>query len=202
MPYEDHELTDETEADWISAVHNERERQIALGYDLEHDRKAGIEHLLTLALTYAGRGEQVQSAALIQAVLELMASPIQSNLVDHATRELEILGEDPWVIDGLINVVRAWADMGHSGGSHAFTLPVLVKLLNFEALTDLTDSPSEWLLVAEDMWQSRRNPAAFSNNGGKTYWLTTDGSNQRRIKKRYKSQRTSHVAPIAHGKKR
>lgn len=37
-----------------------------------------------------------------------------SLLVDHARRELALLGEDQFVIDGLCRVVQAFADMGHS----------------------------------------------------------------------------------------
>ncbi len=46
-----------------------------------------------------------------------------SNLVDHAKRELELLGEDPKFVEGYINVIKAFADMGHSGGSASVAMP-------------------------------------------------------------------------------
>lgn len=107
-----------------------------------------------------------------------------SNLVDHARRELELLGEtDPWIINGITNVVQAFADMGHSGGSASIAIPMINVLLNQENLTPLTNDPSEWEFHNAEMWpptgiwQNRRNSQAFSNDGGKTYWLISDTEN-------------------------
>lgn len=101
-----------------------------------------------------------------------------SNLVDHAKRELELLGEDPRVIDGYLKVIQAFADMGHSGGSASVAIPTIEALLLFKNLTPLTDNPDEWIQHSEDVWgasggiyQSKRNPEAFSKDGGKTYYL-------------------------------
>ena len=56
------------------------------------------------------------------------------------------------------------------------TLDIASRLMRYEPLTPLTDDPAEWWLHAgdgtaghPDLWQSRRDPAAFSNDGGKTY---------------------------------
>lgn len=105
-----------------------------------------------------------------------------SNLVDHAKRELELLGEEPETIEGYLKVVQAFDDMGHSGGSASVAIPVLSQLLQFKNLRPLTDDPKEWFLHdggygAENeynFWQNIRNSAAFSNDGGKTYYLVTD----------------------------
>lgn len=105
----------------------------------------------------------------------------QSNLVDHARRELKILGEDQQTIDGLVRVVKAFADMGHSGGSASIVIPMINKLLQFQNLTLLTDDPEEWNHIAAEVWgqengvwQSRRNPEAFSDDGGKTYHILSE----------------------------
>lgn len=105
----------------------------------------------------------------------------ESNLVTHARRELELLGEDQSTINDFLKVVQAWSDMGHSGGSHFACLSVLVELLNFRNLTPLTDAPDEWIHHTAEVWgepggvwQNVRNGAAFSNDGGKTYTLLSE----------------------------
>ncbi|WP_432846010.1 hypothetical protein ACQPXB_36055 [Amycolatopsis sp. CA-161197] len=102
-----------------------------------------------------------------------------SNLVEHARTELQLLGEDPVYSASLVAAVAAFASFGHSGGSSACAREQLHALLAFQPLTPLTNDPDEWCDVADHgpgtaLWQNRRNPAAFSNDGGKHFWLTTD----------------------------
>lgn len=102
-----------------------------------------------------------------------------SNLVDHARRELALIGEEPWLTDGLCKVVAAFAEMGHSGSTAARSAAVLDKLLRFEPLSPLTDDPAEWMDRAKEMggnpfWQSARDPRAMSTDGGKTYTLVDE----------------------------
>ena len=107
-----------------------------------------------------------------------------SKLVEHAKRELELLGEEPETIEGYLKVVQAFADMGHSGGSASVAIPVLNELLQFKNLKPLTDDPKEWFehdggYGVENnyvFWQNIRNGAAFSHDGGKTYYLVTEGA--------------------------
>jgi hypothetical protein len=119
-----------------------------------------------------------------------------SNLVKHAETELMLIGEDPETIKGLLKVVRAFASMGHSGGSASVAAVQLARLLAFENLAPLTDNPREWMLHEPEMWsppfwQNIRNSAAFSNDGGRTYWLVSDPVRKwpRRKRKRYKSEK-------------
>lgn len=99
----------------------------------------------------------------------------ESNLVSHARHELERLGEEGYVIDWYLTVVRAFASIDHSGGSAAAALPVLERLLRYEPLTDLTDDPAEWIDRGEvngmPWWQNTRDSRAMSHDGGKTYWM-------------------------------
>lgn len=104
-----------------------------------------------------------------------------SNLVAHAKRELELLGEEPSTIEGLLKVIQAFADMGHSGSSAAHFTPIINSLLQFRNLKPLTDDPDEWMYHGEDVWgeeggvwQSNRRSDAFSKDGGKTYYLLDD----------------------------
>lgn len=115
------------------------------------------------------------------------------HLADHARRELEILGEEPEVIDKLIQMVDIFASMGHSGFSAAHFAQVIKRLLDYEPLSPLTDNPDEWNLIDEetagcdDLWQSTRCPSAFSRDGGKIYYRLDDLALQgKRVNKRTK----------------
>lgn len=106
-----------------------------------------------------------------------------SNLVEHARTELELIGEEPETIQGYLNVIQAFADMGHSGGSASVAIPTIEALLRYENLRPLTNNPDEWMFVSgkdygvdEDIWQSRRNPEAFSHDGGVTYYLLSENA--------------------------
>jgi hypothetical protein len=103
-----------------------------------------------------------------------------SKLVEHAQRELELLGEfksDPAYAQSIVCAVAAFAAYGHSGGSASAGVAVLKRLLEFRNLSPLTDDPKEWMEVDDSlMWQNRRNGEAFSGDGGKTYWLLSEGA--------------------------
>lgn len=97
-----------------------------------------------------------------------------SNLVEHAKRELELIGEEPETVAAYIRMIEDFAQMGHSGGSASVFIDVLHKLLQFQNVTPLTDNPQEWMLISNYLWQSRRNPEAFSIDGGKTHYLLSN----------------------------
>jgi len=117
-----------------------------------------------------------------------------SNLVEHARRELELIGEEPETVAGYLNVIEAFANMGHSGGSASVAIPVINELLQFKNLKPLTNNPDEWMNVSEqsgyEMWQNRRNSEAFSDDGGKTYWLLSEGGHSG-------NRKPIHTAPDA-----
>lgn len=103
-----------------------------------------------------------------------------SKLIKHAEREMELAGlysKDAdyggMIPEAVISLVKAHASQGHSGGSHAITIDLFNKLINFENLTPLTSDPEEWFDVSElsgyPLWQNTRNSSCFSKNGGKTW---------------------------------
>lgn len=106
------------------------------------------------------------------------------SLIEHAERELARLGNDADFNESILGAVRAFASYGHSGGSASYAIPVLNDLLQFKNLTPLTDDPDEWMKVEgssdsdEGLWQSCRRPEAFSEDGGKTYTLTSDNAHE------------------------
>lgn len=102
------------------------------------------------------------------------------NLVDHARHELEMLGEEKTTIEGYLKVIKAFADMGHSGGSASVAIPVITKLLSWENLKPLTNNEAEWEDRSEmsgyPLWQNKRNPKYFSVDGGHTMFNVDQAS--------------------------
>jgi hypothetical protein len=110
----------------------------------------------------------------------------ESNFVKHARRELELIGEEPETIEAYLRVLEAFSGMNHSGGSASVAIPVVNDLLRFKPLSPLTDDPEDWLHHTEEVWgepggiwQCRRYGEAFSNDGGKTYYLLSEGGNDK-----------------------
>lgn len=98
-----------------------------------------------------------------------------SNLVEHAKRELALLGEtDEEYITSIVKVMEAFTSYGHSGGSASAAIPTICDLLQFKALTPLTNNPAEWNEVGDGIWQSIRNSEAFSTDGGVSYYLVSE----------------------------
>jgi hypothetical protein len=105
-----------------------------------------------------------------------------SNLVDHAHRELELSGqlaEDPVYAGTLLATIAAFNAYGHSGASAEMARHQLHTLLGYGVLAPLTSDPAEWedrreISDGQLLWQSRRDPSAFSADGGRTYWLIAE----------------------------
>lgn len=105
----------------------------------------------------------------------------ESNLVAHAKRELDLLGNGPMIDDHVLEIVKIFSEQGHSGFSAAYTINLITRLLNYENLAPLTNNPDEWNLVFDNTYQNKRNSAAFSEDGGKTYTLTSDRENVKEL---------------------
>lgn len=102
-----------------------------------------------------------------------------SNLVEHAKRELDAINCDEPERSTIIKAVEAFAEGGWSGSSAAWGIETLRALLQFKNLGPLTSDPKEWMDVSDmtnghAISQSRRNPEAFSLDGGKTYYLLSE----------------------------
>lgn len=82
--------------------------------------------------------------------------------------------------ESVMKLIEAFSGEGHSGFSASMAASIFGELSAWKPLTPLTDDPTEWMHIEEamagrpDCWQSRRNPSAFSNDGGKSYYLLTD----------------------------
>ena len=108
-----------------------------------------------------------------------------SNLVKHAEEEMRRAGlyssdadYGGMIPEAVMKLVKVHAEEGHSGMSHALTLEVFNRVINFKTLTPITTDPDEWQEIGKDMmpegertcWQNRRTGSLFSHNGGKTYY--------------------------------
>jgi hypothetical protein len=113
------------------------------------------------------------------------------SLVEHARRELELIGEDQDVLDWMVSVVAKFAEIGHSGGSLDICVDRVTSLLRRENLSPLTDDPADWTDRSPEsgypIWQSVRNPKAFSSDGGKRYWLLVEGQDDDGVRPTYQT---------------
>lgn len=117
------------------------------------------------------------------------------SLVEHAERELRAAGlfDEDSDYDGMLgpaalDIVRVFADQGHSGFSAALTTDIVTRLMRYEALTPITDDPDEWMHIADDvagqpnLWQSTRQPDLFSHDGGRSWYSVDDPRWRQRIR--------------------
>jgi len=104
-----------------------------------------------------------------------------SSLKEHTIRELELAGlfdkdsdYDGMIGAAVIDLIKVFAEQGHSGMSASIVRELFYKLSNFENLTEITNNTNEWYDVSEmfgyNLWQNKRNSALFSVDGGKTYY--------------------------------
>lgn len=114
-----------------------------------------------------------------------------SNLIIHAERELKLAGlfdkdsDYKGALGGAVmELVKVYAKQAHSGASASMVRGLFVQVANFENLTPITPDPEEWQNVAGmsgvPMWQNKRNPAYFSDDGGKTCWHVDEKNKERK----------------------
>lgn len=103
-----------------------------------------------------------------------------SLLVEHAKRELDILGvvDTP---DGddtntsmrrhILHMVSEFSKEGHSGGSAEYAINILIQLLKWQPLTELTGADDEWedrtqMNGGLPFWQNKRCSRVFKDSTG------------------------------------
>lgn len=105
----------------------------------------------------------------------------KSNLYLHAQKELNLAGLFGEESDyggelgkAIMRIVEVFSEQDFSGASADMAIQILNKLLKFKTLTPITSDPNEWIDRTEEsgkpMWQSMRDPAIFSTDGGKTWY--------------------------------
>lgn len=102
-----------------------------------------------------------------------------TNLEKHADKELKLAGINSSDADyggelyeAVMELVRTFANQGHSGGSAARTLQLFKKVASYELLTPLSGKDSEWNDIGNDSFQNNRDPRVFKQGkDGRAYFL-------------------------------
>lgn len=103
-----------------------------------------------------------------------------SNMLIWAEQELRYAGydiNDPedgpkrWLAEGTLELLKVFADQGHSGMSAPFAVALFEKLAMWKPIAPLTGKDDEWNDVGEGTWQNRRNSAVFKKEDGQAYWM-------------------------------
>lgn len=135
------------------------------------------------------------------------------SLYDYAERELDLIGLDESEdINGMmrrhiLNMVRTFADEGHSGFSASYAIQCLEKLLRFEPLTPLTGEDWEWCEISRDLtgsnqgtlYQNARCSRVFKDDegaydvDGKVFWSWMTDEETGEQFKSYYTNRESRV---------
>ncbi len=109
-----------------------------------------------------------------------------SNLIRHAEIEMRRAGlydKDSdyggMIPEAVLAMIRAHSEQGHSGGSHHLTMKIFNRLVEFKTLTPIDSNPADWIDRTEESggnptWQSTRDPAIFSQDGGKNWYDLDD----------------------------
>jgi hypothetical protein len=108
-----------------------------------------------------------------------------AGLVEHAERELNLAGVgDPdadyngGLKGAVLELIRVFADQGHSGYSAQAVLRLFNELGSYKVLTPITCEASEWedvsVMSGYPMWQNKRDSACFTEDGGKTYFSVNE----------------------------
>lgn len=103
-----------------------------------------------------------------------------SNILKWAEQELRYAGydiNDPedgpnrWLAEGTLELLKVFADQGHSGSSAPYAVALFEKLAMWKPIAPLTGEDDEWNEVGPDVWQNRRNSAVFKGEDGQAYWM-------------------------------
>jgi len=102
-----------------------------------------------------------------------------SAMIDWAEAELRLAGydiNDPedgpnrWLAEGTLELLKVFADQGHSGSSAPYAISLFERLASWKPIAPLTGEEHEWNMVGEQVWQNRRNSSVFKKEDGQAYW--------------------------------
>jgi hypothetical protein len=103
-----------------------------------------------------------------------------SNMLKWAEAELRLAGydiNDPedgpnrWLAEGTLELLKVFAEQGHSGSSAPYAVALFEKLAMWKPIAPLTGEDDEWNMVGEQVWQNRRNSSVFKKQNGQAYWI-------------------------------
>ncbi len=93
--------------------------------------------------------------------------------LEHLDSEWAAMGwstegdDDPqvWLYNHLKALLEIFSSEGHSGSSAPYAVNLFEKLALFKPLGPLTGDDSEWIEIAENLFQNRRCSHVFKENG-------------------------------------
>lgn len=105
-----------------------------------------------------------------------------SNMLEWAEQELRYAGydiNDPedgpnrWLAEGTLELLKVFAEQGHSGMSAPYAIALFEKLAMWKPIAPLSGADDEWG-EAYDMagtQQNKRNSAVFKDADDQAYWV-------------------------------
>jgi hypothetical protein len=102
-----------------------------------------------------------------------------SNMLRWAEEELRYAGydvNDPedgpnrWLAEGTLELLKVFAEQGHSGSSAPYAVALFEKLAMWKPIAPLTGEDDEWNEVDGGSAQNRRNSSVFKGEDGQAYW--------------------------------
>lgn len=105
-----------------------------------------------------------------------------SKMLKWAEDELRLAGYDvndteegpnKWLAKGTLELLKVFADQGHSGMSAPYAVALFEKLASWKPIAPLTGEDDEWCEPYEvgGSRQNKRNSTVFKNEKGETYWM-------------------------------
>ena len=94
------------------------------------------------------------------------------SLDNYAKRELNMLlsGEDDGIQisinNHILEMIKLFANFGHSGSTAHYTINILNRLLRFKPLKPLTGEDDEWNQCDTKTWQNKRCSSVFKDENG------------------------------------
>lgn len=79
-------------------------------------------------------------------------------------------GPNRWLAQGTLELLRVFAEQGHSGSSAPYAVALFEKLAMWKPISPLTGADDEWIEVGTNQWQNRRNSSVFKDADGLAYW--------------------------------
>lgn len=104
------------------------------------------------------------------------------DMLEWATQELKYAGydvNDPedgpnrWLAEGTLELLKLFADQGHSGSSAPYAVALFEKLAMQKPIAPLTGNDDEWgeAFDMEGTQQNKRNSAVFRDADGQAYFI-------------------------------
>lgn len=102
------------------------------------------------------------------------------SMLEWAEQELRYAGYDVndsedgpnrWLAEGTLELLKVFADQGHSGSSAPYAVALFEKLARWKPIAPLTGEDDEWVEVDYDVWQNKRNSAVFKEADGQAHWM-------------------------------